>query len=279
MFKAFDRRFCRHKSFEAAILALVILNAICLGVEVSLKEGSPAGDWFRWLDRGFLGLFTVEILVKINAYRRTFFKDPWRVFDFIVVTLSLIPAAGPFSILRALRILRTIRLISVVPKLRQVVVGLMSSIPGLGAVGGILILIFYVGSVMATAIFGDGFPDWFGTLPKSAYSLFQVMTLESWSMGIVRPVMERYPYAWLFFVPFIIISTFIMLNLMIAVIVNSLQIESSEAARKQAEIGTSERLILLKEIRKLQIQIDRLDGRAPTLPQNDQPISHKPEFN
>ncbi len=118
--------------------------------------------------------------------------------------------------LRALRILRVLRAISIVPSLRRVVEGLINALPGMGSVFALMSLIFYIAAVMATKLFGAAFDEWFGTIGRSAYSLFQIMTLESWSMGIVRPVMEVYPWAWAFFVPFILVTTFAVVNLVSA---------------------------------------------------------------
>jgi voltage-gated sodium channel len=120
-------------------------------------------------------------------------------------------------------VLRVLRMLTIVPSMRRVVGGLLAAMPGLGAIAAVLGLIFYVFGVMASKLFGTAFPDWFGTLGRSLYTLFQVMTLESWSMGIVRPVMEQYPYAWAFFIPFILVATFTMLNLFIGVIVSAMQ--------------------------------------------------------
>lgn len=260
--KTLCRSVCLSPYFEKVVIACVFLNAMTIGIEVSLETHSPLVPIFSMIDHLFLVFFTLELLLKIYVYRQHFFEDSWRVFDFLVVIAALIPTGGRLSILRAFRILRALRVVSVVPRLRQVVHGLMNSVPGLGAVGGILILVFYIASVMATSMFGDTFQEWFGTIPKSAYSLFQVMTLESWSMGIVRPVMERYSWAWLFFVPFIIVTTFIMLNLMIAVIVNSMQVETNESVEKRAEESRSERKELLQEIRSLQEIV--LENRNPS---------------
>lgn len=180
------------------------------------------------VDRICLTLFVVELILKLGLQRAAFFRNAWNVFDFAVVFIALLPATGGLSVLRALRVFRTLRLISVSPHLRRVVGGLLQAIPGLSSVGVIMGLIFYVASVVATKLFGAAFPDWFGSIGKSAYTLFQVMTLESWSMGIVRPVLEKFPLAWLFFIPFILIATFTMLNLFIAVIVNSLQAQTRD---------------------------------------------------
>ncbi|MEL7447314.1 MAG: ion transporter, partial [Pseudomonadota bacterium] len=150
-----------------------------------------------------------------------------------------------FSVLRALRILRALRLLSVVPSMRRVIVGLFSAIPSIGTVIVMLSLLFYISAVMATNLFGDVFPQWFGSLGASLYSLFQIMTLESWSMGIVRPVMEIYPYAWAFFVPFILLTSFIVLNLFIGVIVNAMSEATEDAHDEREEI-----IHQLKELRE-----------------------------
>jgi voltage-gated sodium channel len=152
----------------------------------------------------------------------------------VIVGIALIPAAQTLSVLRALRILRVLRVVSAAPRLRRVVEGFITALPGMGSVFLLMALIFYIGSVISTKLFSDAFPDWFGTLGLSAYSLFQIMTLESWSMGIVRPVMEVYPYAWVFFVPFILLTTFAVVNLLVGLIVNSMQ----DAHHEEADAAT-----------------------------------------
>lgn len=252
------KSFVESKLFEGFIVSIILLNAVGLGLETihGLPDGAKSA--LVLADRVFLAIFTLEILMKLAVYRSAFFRDPWRIFDFIIVGISLVPASGPLSVLRSLRILRTLRMVSVVPSLRKVVTGLLKAIPGLSAVAAIMSLIFYVGAVMATKLFGMDFPEWFGTIGKSGYTLFQIMTLESWSMGIVRPVMERFPYAWLYFVPFILVTTFTMLNLFIAVIVTGLQAETDEAAQDRADIGHSERDRILGEVLDIQRKLDIL---------------------
>jgi voltage-gated sodium channel len=144
------------------------------------------------------------------------------VFDFAVVGISLLPASGPLAVLRAFRVLRLLRLVSAVPRMRFVVESVIGALPGLGSIVALLGLFFYVFAVMATKLFGAGFPEWFGSLPTSMFTLFQVMTLEGWA-EIARTLMERYPLAWLFFLAFILLATFTVLNLFIAIIVNAMQ--------------------------------------------------------
>jgi voltage-gated sodium channel len=265
------------KFLDRFITVVIILNAIVLGLETHSGLGQIWLERLHFVDKCFLAIFAVELFLKLITYRAAFFKDPWRTFDFLIVGISLLPASGPFSVLRSLRVLRTLRMISVVPSLRKVVSGLLLAIPGLGAVFTIICLIFYVGSVMATKLFAQDFPDWFGNIFDSAYSLCQIMTLESWSMGIVRPVMERFPMAWLFFIPFILITTFTMLNLFIAVIVNAMSLETETAAEEREEKGHEERIALQSEITELNQKLDIIlkSIQAGTLGQDLRPSSNK----
>ena len=232
---SFDRlrRLVESERTQRIVAALIVVNAVILGLETSAAAMAAAGEVLRTLDWLIVSVFVAEILAKLTVFRLGFFRDPWNVFDFVVIGISLVPATHSVSVLRALRVLRVLRLVSAVPSMRRVVEGLLRAIPGMGAIGGLLMLLFYVFGVMATKLFGAAFPEWFGTLPRSMYSLFQVMTLESWSMGIVRPVMEVHPFAWAFFVPFILVTAFAVLNLFIAVIVNAMQSEH-EAEHKAA---------------------------------------------
>jgi len=225
------------RSVQQAITALILVNAVVLGLETSDPIMAVWGAWLVAIDHFILGIFVAEIGLRILAHRLAFFRDPWSLFDFTVVGIALVPASESWAVLRSLRVLRVMRLLSVVPSMRRVVAGLLAAIPGLGSVFAVICIIFYVGAVVATNLFGERFPDWFGSLGDSAYTLFQVMTLESWSMGIARPVMEAYPWAWAFFVTFILVSTFTLLNLFIAVIVNAIQSEQdTEQARNTARV-------------------------------------------
>ncbi|MDO9527213.1 MAG: ion transporter [Gemmobacter sp.] len=206
-----------------AIIAVILLNAVVLGMETSGTLMARWGGLIVALDRICLGIFVAELVAKLVARGPRFFTSGWNLFDFVIVGVSLIPGSGSLSVLRALRILRVLRVISVAPRLRRVVEGFVTALPGMGSVFLLMAIIFYIGAVMATKLFAAAFPEWFGTLGMSAYTLFQVMTLESWSMGIVRPVMEQFPYAWAFFVPFIMVTTFAVVNLLVGLIVNSMQ--------------------------------------------------------
>ncbi len=169
--------------------------------------------------------------MRFYVYRLRFFTQPWSLFDTAVVLVALIPNSQAFAALRALRVLRVLRLLSMVPTMRKVIEGLLSAIPGIASVASIMLLFFYVFAVVGTHLFSETFPQWFGTLGETMYTLFQIMTLESWSMGIVRPVMVQHPYAWAFFVVYILVTTFTMLNLFIAIIVNAMHSDEDQSAK------------------------------------------------
>ncbi len=223
----------------------IIINAIVLGLETVPVINNQLSTSLHIIDSVLLYIFTIELSARFIVYRQRFFHDPWRCFDFIVVAISWIPSSGGLSVLRALRALRILRLVSVVPSLRRVVGGLISALPGMGSITVLMFLVFYVFSVMATNLFGQVFPEWFGDLGASAYTLFQIMTLESWSMGIVRPVMTEFPYAWAFFLPFILCTTFTVLNLFIGVIVAAMQ--AADDTQPDAGAGTSDQIKLTNE--------------------------------
>lgn len=256
--------------FSRFILTLILINAVLLGMETSPTLMAQYGPVLLSLDKLMLGIFVVELLLRIYAYRGAFFKDAWSLFDFAVVAIALIPASGPLAVLRSLRVLRVLRVLSIVPSMKRVVSALLGSLPGLASIAMVLVLIYYVFAVIATKIFGSSFPEWFGTIGASFYTLFQVMTLESWSMGISRPVMEVYPYAWIFFVPFILVATFTMLNLFIAIIVNTMQTFSDEehalerALDKQAQ--DQEQLQMHEELKNIRQELQQLQALIRSSP-------------
>ena len=246
------------------IMALVILNAALLGLSTSPWVMERMGGFIWFLDRVILAIFVLEILTKLVAYGASFFRDGWNVFDFFVVGLGLLPQGNGLSALRALRVIRALRILSAVPQMRDVVQALFDALPGMGAVVIMLSIVFYVFAVMATIMFGGSFPEWFGTVGESLYSLFQIMTLESWSMGIVRPVMEIFPYAWAFFVPFIVMTAFSVLNLFIGLLVNTMQSaverDAEEEFEKLRDLVRSETDQVDAHVIELQKEIAELRG-------------------
>ncbi len=219
---------------QNSIIVLILINAAILGMEATPFGHGDMKPYLVIADHICLGIFVIELLIKAVAYRWSMLRSGWNVFDTLVVVIALVPASGPASVLRGLRVLRVFRLLTAVPSMRRVVAAFLHAIPGLGSVMALMSVFFYVAAVMATGFFGESHPQWFGHLGNSLYTLFQIMTLESWSMGIVRPVMDQHPYAWIFFIPFIVMATFTILNLFIGIIVSTMQeLSANEAADAQ----------------------------------------------
>ena len=216
------RRLVEHQTFQKSIMILIVINAFTLGAETSPTVMGLIGPQLLIFDKIVIVVFCVELLLRIYAHGLSFFRGAWNIFDFIVVAITLVPSNDSLAVLRSLRVLRVLRLVSAVPRLRRIVAALLHAVPGVGAIGALLLLVFYVYAVISTKLFGAAFPDWFGSIGDSMYTLFQIMTLESWSMGIVRPVMEVYSWAWMVFVAFIVMSSFTVLNLFIAIIIDSM---------------------------------------------------------
>lgn len=208
--------------FQFGILAVICANAAVLGLQTSPMIAAACNGWLERIDKWCIVVFTVEIALKLAVYRWRFWCSAWNLFDFAVVAVSLVPDMGMFSLARLFRVLRVFRLVSGVRHLRIILSAILKSIPGVSWAGLLLLLVYYVYGIIGTNLFGAVFPDWFGTLGKSVYSLFQVMTLESWSMGIARPVMAAFPYAWVFFVTYILISSFIVMNIVVGIVLNSI---------------------------------------------------------
>ncbi|MCW8915685.1 MAG: ion transporter [Magnetovibrio sp.] len=240
------------------IIVVIVLNAITLGMETSPTLMDRMGGLLVTLDKLALSIFVVEIVLKLYGRGLGFFKSGWNIFDFVIVTIALMPASGALSVLRSLRILRALRLMSMVPQMRKVIQALISAIPGMLSIVGLIALIFYVAAVLSTKLYGATFAEWFGSIGASMYTLFQIMTLESWSMGIVRPVMEVHPEAWIFFVPFILITSFAVINLFIGVIVDAMQGQHLAEAAEIEEHLDQDTNALRQEISELRTEISEL---------------------
>lgn len=247
--------------FVNVITGLILLNAVTLGLETYPVDGALLDAAIPLLDTIIVSIFVIELILKMVAYGPRFFRGGWNWFDLIIVSISLFPDAGAFTVLRAMRILRVFRLFSVAPEMRKVVEALMKAIPGMGAILAVLALIFYVSAVMATKLFGSTEPM-FETLGASAFTLFQVMTLEGWAMEVARPVMDVYPYAWIFFLVFIVLTAFAVLNMFIAVIVDSLQSkhfdEEEERNAKQEAEAAADRDDMQAELRAIRDELKAL---------------------
>jgi voltage-gated sodium channel len=240
--------------FTRTIMVLIVINAVILGMETYPGIMAAYGSTLKAIDHAILWVFVAELCLRLAAYRLRFFRDPWSIFDTAVVLIAFMPANEAFAVLRAARVLRVLRLISIFPRLRRVVEGLIGAIPGIGSIGAILMIVFYVFAVMATKLYGAEYPDWFGSLHGSFFTLFQIMTLEGWA-DIVREIMKTHPQAWIFFVIYILAATFTVLNLFIAVIVDAMQ--RQHQSEEQEEKDTIKRIET--ELMRLHQKIDAME--------------------
>lgn len=257
MTRALAAAFLDRPGVRNGIMAVILFNAVLLGLETSPAVMEAAGPLIVALDTACLAVFVLELGLKVYVQRFGFFRSGWNVFDFLIVGISLVPGAQSFSVLRALRILRLLRVVSVTPSLRRVVEGFLRALPGMGSVFLLMGMIFYIGAVMATKLFGEAFPDWFGSLARSSLSLFQIMTLDSWSSGFVRPVMAVYPAAWAFFIPFVIVTTFAVVNLLVGLIVNSMQDAHAVESEAATEAYRDE---VLARLRAIEARLEAREG-------------------
>jgi voltage-gated sodium channel len=245
-------------TFQRVVVTVILVNAVTLGLETSDRL---AGTWLHVADRLALAVFVVELALRLYAAGWRFFRDPWSVFDALVVGVALVPATGSLSVLRTLRVLRLLRLVSVVPSLRRVVAGLLAAVPGMASVAGLLTLVIFVAGVLATGLFGPIAPGYFGDLGTTLFTLFQVMTGEGWP-DVARTVMAAQPAAWIFFVVYILVSSFAVLNLFVAVVVSGMADQVTddlvETGQRNADAQASSDATILAEVRALREEVASL---------------------
>jgi len=268
--RAKARALVEHRSFQRFVIALIVFNAVTLGLETSERMEASYGGLLHVLDRATLAVFVLELLLRFYGYGWRFFRDPWSIFDVLVIGVALVPAAGPLSVLRTLRVLRVLRLVSAVPSMRRVVGGLLAAVPGMASVASLLALVIFVAGVMATKLFGGIAPVYFGDLGTTLFTLFQIMTGEAWP-DVAREVMAQAPLAWIFFVVYILVSSFAVLNLFIAVVVSGMedQVTSdlAEAEERNAQAQARSDALILEEVRALRAEVAALrEERDSQLP-------------
>ncbi|SES44826.1 ion transporter [Lentzea albida] len=248
--------------FNKVITAVILVNAVTLGAETSPQLMASFGDALHAVDRLVLAVFVVELALRFGACGRAFFRDPWNWFDTVVVAITLLPTtSGAFSVLRALRVLRVLRLVSVVPSMRRVVSALLTALPGMASITALLSLVLYVSAVIATKLFSGVAPEYFGDLGDSLFTLFQVMTGEAWS-EVARQVMQEKPFAWVFFVGYLVVTTFTVLNLFIAVAVSAMQAQMTEEHAEHDREEMAATMEILAEVRRIRADVEELRGRT-----------------
>ncbi len=262
-----------HKAFQGFILFIIVFNSVVMGIETISGLPDKVVLVLGLFNNVCLWIFIIEMLLKFLAYGMDYFKDPWNWFDMVIIGTSLISAL-PFMaalrafrvlrVLRSLKALRSMRLVSSIRHLQIILVAIVRSVPSILWTGLLMILIYYIFALIGVNLFGEAFPDWFGTVGKAMYTLFQVMTLESWSMGISRPVMEVYSAAWLYFVPFVLISSFIVMNVVVGIVVNSISEVTAEDTKKgtdeeEEEKDTDRIKALTAEIKEMREMLARME--------------------
>ncbi|MEV4223221.1 ion transporter [Nonomuraea sp. NPDC049725] len=249
-----------HRRFQRFIVAVILINAATLGLETVPSVVAGYGDLLTAVDHVALYIFVAELAAKVYVERADFPRDPWNIFDTVIVAIALAPATGGLSVLRSLRILRALRLLSVVPSLRRVVSALLRAMPGMSSIVLLLSLVLYVAAVLATKLYGNTAPERFGTLPTSLFTLFQTMTGDDWG-NIAREVMTRHPTAWIFFTIFILVCTFVVLNLFMAVVVSAMDEESAAELAELEDVSAASTQRILDELTALRQEVAELRGR------------------
>jgi voltage-gated sodium channel len=224
--------------FKFFILGCIVVNSLMLGYDAHVGA-SPYRPLIEQWNTIFLYIFTVELFLELLAQGpRRYVREGWNWFDVIIVGVSWASAAPGVTALRAFRVIRVFRLVSNVPQMQRVVEALVRAMPGIFATISVLVIVFYIGAIMATTLFGEEFPDRFGDLIKSGLVLFQLTLFDDWG-NIVSEVGSVYPWAWGFFLAFTILSAFAVLNLFIGVIVDAVQ-EARTAELQEIERDVSE---------------------------------------
>lgn len=227
-----------HTAVQRFIVFVLLLNAVTLGLETSDEIMTSYGSWIERINDIIPYIFVVEVTARFLARGRRFFSDTWNVFDVIIISVSFLPSGSAFSALRALRVLRVLHVISLVPRMRHVVAAMIRSLPQIGSILALLIIISYISSVIVTHLYGADYPELFGTIGRSMLTLFQLMTLEGWAAEVVRPVMETHPYSVFLFIPYMLMTAFAILNLFTAVLVDSMQLIQQNYAYERSENET-----------------------------------------
>ncbi|WP_235041946.1 ion transporter [Vreelandella profundi] len=274
-----------NKLFEAVVIAIIVVSALVIGAK-TYEETSRIEQWLLYLDVAVTIFFLIEILIRMAAERTllSFFKKGWNVFDFLIVTASLIPMDDSEMVLlaRLLRIFRVLRLVSMIPELQMLLNALVKSVPRMGYVVLLMFIIFYIYAAIGSFLFHTVDEGLWGNISLAMLTLFQVATFESWATAVLYPTMEVYPYAWIFFLTFIFLNAFIFLNMMIGIVLDVMQKESAQMALDSGEGEEAELHSLRNDVRGLKAQLDRMesvlvqrDGNSPQQAADSNKTSHE----
>ena len=222
------------KHTQKIITFVIILNAAVLGVLTNRSLTAEEVMLLEAIDKACLVIFTIELIAKLLVYRRNFWSDSWNIFDFVIVLSSIIFISSSISVIRAFRIFRLLKALAEFPELQILVSSMLKAIPSMTWALLLLFIVFYIFAVFGSTMYGDAFPDLFGDIGGSMFTLFQVMTFESWATAVARPIMAMYPYAWLYFLVFILLTAITLLNVMVGIVVEAVGTISAAVKEKQA---------------------------------------------
>ncbi|MDQ6993051.1 MAG: ion transporter [Mariprofundus sp.] len=252
-------RLVSHRLFEYFIIGVILLSAILIGLETSEDIATGYSEWIKWGNRTILTIFIIEAILKMCALLPTwhrYFQSGWNLFDFTIVVLALLPSTGELAMLaRLARLLRVLRLISVIPELRLIVATLMRSIPSMGNIMLLMSVIFYIYAVAGQQLFHEHDPVHWRNIGISLLTLFRIVTLEDWT-DVMYTAMTLNPYYWIYFVSFVILGTFVIINLFIAVVINNL--DEAKQERLAAMRQPVSRDALMKELDQTQLALEKL---------------------
>ena len=268
--KAFAKRVIEARWFEPWMISLILFNGVLIGLETSKEFVAQYGAWLHLGNDIILAIFIIEAALKLTAVAPRFslyFGNGWNLFDFTIVLLSLLPATEEFALVaRLIRVLRVLRLVSAVPQLRLIVATLVRSIPSMGHVIMLMSIIFYIYAVTGYHLFHDHDPEHWGTLGTSLLTLFGIVTLEGW-VQVMETALELHRWSWVYFVSFVLIGTFVMLNLFIAVVINNLEASKAEELEQLRDTVTHDEV--LRELKRTRDALDQLQARLETFSGTD----------
>ena len=259
------RQLVERRDFQGFIILVILVNAALIGVEATPVIATRHAVALNWATSCTVVVFVIEVALRLYAYGSRFFRSPWNLFDLAVVVISVVPGGSGYSLLRVLRIFRVLRLLSTVRSMRRVVGALVATVPGMASIAALLGIVMYISAVLSTELFAATDPEHFGSLGPSFRSIFQITTGDDWANVVAAPVAES-PWAWAFFATYLIVATYVVLNLFVAVAVEALDRQSDDAMEEMVDevetvVDDSTRAVLA-ELAHIRAQLDDLSSRA-----------------
>jgi len=256
-----------NKIFETFVILVIIVSALVIGAK-TYAVSPTAHTLLKVLDVAVTAIFLFEIIIRMLAERNLirFFSKGWNVFDFIIVVASIIPVEnGEAAMLgRLLRVLRVLRLISIIPELRVLLGAFVTAVPRMGYVSLLMFIFFYIYAAMGSIFFANINPVLWDNIAISMLTLFRIATFEDWT-DIMYETMEVYPFSWIFYLSFIFIVAFVFLNMMIGIVLETLQAEHQKNDRENGEGEAGEVHIMEQRTRDMGERLVKMEGMLEKL--------------